>query len=184
MDDQIWYIYDKEQQQGPFTKAKVQEMFTGTMISNSAYVFKAGWKEWNPIEECFEELELGKANEQASLARREGAPRASISGRVVIHNDSNLTIGTGVNISFSGIFVETKDELFSIGELIKLSIKAEGMQRPFNVTAEVVRYNVDDRWAVGYGLKFVDIDSKVVDEIRARVAETSSSDLNKKTSGQ
>jgi hypothetical protein len=151
------------------------------MIAQDAYLFKVGWKDWRPIEETYDELGvdgLPPAPEKGS-ERRDAAPRATINGRVVVHNNGQLVIGAGVNISSTGIFVETRDQLFTVGEKLKLSVRAETFSKPFNVVAQVVRYNSDPRFPVGYGLKFEDLDDAIGREIQAAVDAQ-----NKRTGGQ
>jgi hypothetical protein len=54
---------------------------------------------------------------------------------------------------------------------------------PFNVTAKVIRYNTDVRYAVGYGLMFEKIDEvhiekiqKIVDRLNASVTQVDADD--------
>lgn len=155
----VWFLHAGGVQLGPFTPEQVNQLITRNAVAPDSYVFRVGWKDWRPIEDCAEELGLpGRKGGGSTAAQLEElraiAPRASIGGRVVIHNNGNLTIGAGVNISTTGIFVETNEPIFSIGEKLKLSVKAEGMDQPFNAVAKVVRYNSDKRYPVGYGLQF------------------------------
>lgn len=170
MSEQVWYIYQQNQQLGPFTAEQLQQMIAIKMIAQDAYLFKVGWKDWRPIEETAEELGLAantmpvlSSAEQSS--RRLGAPRATIRGRIVIHNNGQVSIGNGVNISSSGIFIETKDEIFRLGEELKLSVKVDGMSKAFNSSARVVRLNVDPDFPLGYGLQFLDLPEDIRDSI-------------------
>lgn len=155
----IWFLYAGGVQLGPFTIDQVNQLVVKKAVSHEAFVFRVGWKDWRPLEECVEELGIAKGivperSAQQLQERRNLAPRASIGGRVVIHNNGNLTIGAGVNVSSSGIFVETHEPIFSLGEKLKLSVKVDGMDRPFNAVATVIRYNSDPRFPLGYGLRF------------------------------
>ncbi len=176
MSDQIWYVYQNGQQLGPFAVLQLKQMIDSKMIPQDAYLFKVGWKDWRPIEETYPELGVASAampDGQAVLKtiaeRRDAAPRATISGRVVVHNNSQMVIGSGVNISATGMFVETTDQIFAVGERLKLSVRVEGFARPFNVLAQVVRYNGDPKFPVGYGLRFDEIDQSVAAEIQAAI---------------
>lgn len=175
MSEQVWYIYQQNQQLGPFTADQLQQMITIKMIAQDAYLFKVGWKDWRPIEETMHELGVPSSEMTAprsaadAESRRLGAPRASIRGRIVVHNNGQVSIGNGVNISSTGIFIETKDELFRLGEELKLSVKVEGSVKPFNTSAKVVRYTTDPNFSVGYGLQFVDLPKEIRDEILALV---------------
>lgn len=170
MSEQVWYVYQSGQQLGPFAGHQIKQMVDTKMIPQDAYVFKVGWKDWRPIEETYGEI--GVENMPAAPAtdeRRSAAPRASIGGRVVVHNNGQLVIGAGVNISSTGIFVETRDQIFTVGERIKLSVRSESLSRPFNVLAQVVRFNSDPNFPLGYGLRFEDLEDSIGNEIQKAV---------------
>ena len=177
MNEQLWYVFQQSQQIGPFTQEVVVQMITTKMIAHDAYLFKVGWKDWRPIEDAFEELGMKKPDsvpapsEEQIETRRLGAPRASVKGRVVVHNNGQLAIGEGVNISESGMFVETSEQLFTVGEKLKLSVRVDGIDKPFNVVAQVIRYNSDSRFPVGYGLRFDDVIQDIKIRIRSLVDE-------------
>ncbi len=188
--EQTWYVHQNGQTLGAFAVAQITQMVDSKMIPQDAYLFKVGWKDWRPIEECWEEL--GIENKRSTMPpaapgttapggvapvtvkeseRRAAAPRATIQGRVIVHNNGQLVIGGGVNISSTGIFVETKDQLFTVGERLKLSVRADAFTKPFNVVAQVMRYNSDPRFPVGYGLRFEDLDDGMSREIQKAVDE-------------
>ncbi len=170
--EQVWYVYQNSQQLGPFAVNLIKQMVDSKMIPQDAYLFKVGWKDWRPIEECQEDLGLhqtGGSTGAPKTDRALGAPRATIKGRVIVHNNGQLVIGVGVNISASGIFVETKDQIFTVGEELKLSVRTDSLSHPFNVVAQVVRYNSDPRYPIGYGLKFEGLDDSVARDIQDAV---------------
>jgi hypothetical protein len=174
MSEQLWYVYHQQQQLGPFEAKQVVQLLDNNMISNESYVFKVGWKDWRPIEETADQLgiqkgaaSLGGGNRE--IKRRLGAPRATISGRVIIHNNGQLVIGSGINISATGIFIETADKIFKLGEKLKVTVKAEGFAKQFNALAEVIRINSDPKYPIGYGLKFSGLDREISDEIQRLV---------------
>ena len=76
-----------------------------------------------------------------------------------------------MNISATGIFVETTEEMFTVGEQLKLSVRCNGLEKAFNAEAVVIRYNSDSRFPVGYGLQFVEIPDKARDDINRLVDE-------------
>lgn len=171
----IWFLYAGGVQLGPFTLEQVNQLVVRKAVSHESFVFRVGWKDWRPLEECHAELGFDKSlvpvrSEQQLEERRATAPRASIAGRVVIHNNGNLTIGAGVNVSSSGIFVETHEPIFSLGEKLKLSIKVDGLEKPFNAVASVIRYNTDPRFPIGYGLRFEVLSDRAKLDIERLVA--------------
>ncbi len=172
MSDQSWFVYQGNQQLGPFMTSQVTQMLDSKMIAQDAYLFKVGWKDWRPVEDCLEELGVAKpGSSTASAERRSAAPRASIQGRIIAHNpDGQLIIGSGVNISSTGIFIETQDQIFTVGERVKLSVRIEGFVKAFNVLARVVRFNSDPRYPVGFGLSFEGLDKGLGDDIERMVS--------------
>ncbi|MBC7660591.1 MAG: PilZ domain-containing protein [Chitinophagaceae bacterium] len=178
MSDQIWYLYQNGQQVGPFETEQVTQLYINNMISKDGYLFKVGWKDWRPLEDGYEALGIPNPNSAKSVdagyqedleKRREVAPRASIVGRVVVHNNGQLAVGHGVNISVGGIFVETSDQMFTVGETLRLSIRVDGLSKAFNAEAVVIRFNTDKRFSLGYGMKFVKIDPEIQKSIQGLV---------------
>ena len=167
MNEQVWYLYHNKQQMGPFEHQQLVQMYSNKMIAQEAYLFKVGWKDWRPLEESFDELGIKPSVPNAPIdadeaaRRRANAPRASVSGRVVVHNNGQLAIGQGVNISSSGIFVETQDQIFTIGSQLKLSVRCNGLPKAFNAMAQVVRFNSDPKFPIGYGLRFDNLDDTI-----------------------
>ena len=178
MSDPIWYVYQNSKQTGPFEKERVLNMLDTNMIAQNAYLFKAGWKDWCPLEDCLAELGRGRGQEQpptpgsSPRIRKERSPRATIKGRIIVHNNGQLVIGGGVNISSSGIFVETPDPLFKIGEKLKLTCRVDGFVKAFNVVAVVMRFNEDKKFPVGYGMKFEALDKKIAKEIQILIDQS------------
>jgi Tfp pilus assembly protein PilZ len=171
MSDTQWYVYQNSQQMGPFGTPQVAQMVSGKLVAPDAYLFKVGWKDWRPIEDCYEELGIkGPAPAPSTSERKATAPRASISGRVIVHNNGQLIIGSGVNISSTGIFVETTEQIFTVGERLKLTVRIDGFVKSFNVQSRVVRYNSDPKFPVGFGLSFENLDKNLCDEIERMVS--------------
>ena len=175
MRELLWYIYQDSQQTGPFALAQIHEMLDKHMIAQNAYLYKAGWKDWRSLPDCLSDDELdGKGlclpSDTKPEAKRSAyvnrAPRATIKGRIIVHNNGQLVIGSGVNISASGIFVETPDKLFRPGEILKLTCKVEGMKKAFNVIASVTRLNHDPCSPAGYGMRFEGLDKDLAKGIQ------------------
>lgn len=170
MNELIWYIFQNGKQIGPFENNQLNQMIVNGMVNEDAYLFKAGWKEWRPIEDVSDELKMisqppgtsgalpKKPEESEKLAdRRNQAPRATIKGQIIVHNGGNLALGQGANISTTGIFIETKENLFYVGEKLSITVRCEGIGKPFNALAEVVRHNADEQYGTGYGLRFYEL---------------------------
>jgi Tfp pilus assembly protein PilZ len=166
MDEKTWHIYQNKKQEGPFSAKEIKELILNNMIAQNAFFFKLGWKEWRPHKDCLQELEV-------TTDRRRNAPRSNIEGQIIIHNNNELIKGKGANISSTGIFIETNESLFKIGEKIKLTCKVKGLSKAFHVQATVVRYA--QLAPKGYGLQFDDLDTGIKQDI-----EKLTKDLNQK----
>ena len=185
MSEFSWYVYQAGQQMGPFSDEQVRQLLTIKMISQDAFIFKDGWEDWRSIKEIFSDTQANQAPPPSPPAPTSGAvpkqprpqqhlqqrmARVGIKGRVVAHNDGRVIISGGINISASGIFVETEIENktpgFQVGEHIKLTIKADDLSYPFNVVAEMMRFNSDNsNHPTGYGMKFIDLPADIKTDI-------------------
>lgn len=188
MNEFIWYVYQSGQQMGPFSDAQVRQLLSINMIAQDAFIFKEGWEDWRDIKEVFAkdespssrpavpQAEVSVANdalqdpfaddgqlddEEEVDNGQQRMPRVGVKGRVIAHNDGQVIMSGGINISASGIFVETEventDPSFRVGEQIKLTVKADDLSYPFNVVAEMMRFNSDPNHPTGYGMRFIDL---------------------------
>ncbi|MCB9229104.1 MAG: PilZ domain-containing protein [Deltaproteobacteria bacterium] len=174
MNDLVWYVYrHPEGQTGPFDKQQITRMLDSNMIPQNAYLYKTGWEDWRPLSEALESLGETRSSKEMSgpekRAHIDRSPRATIKGRIIVHNNGQLIIGGGVNISASGIFIETTDKLFQLGETLKLTCRVDGFLKAFNATAVVTRFNDDHRFPLGYGMKFEELDKAIAREIQALI---------------
>ncbi len=165
MSELSWFVYQNQKQLGPFTSEQVLQLYNTQMLSEDSFLFKAGWKDWVAFNDCRAELGLPAPQPEKKPAKANTAPRATVSGRVIVHNNGDLVIGKGVNISSSGIFIETTQQIFTLGERLKLSVKVVGLGKAFNAQAEVIRFNEDPRWPLGYGLSFLGLEAHLREEI-------------------
>jgi hypothetical protein len=142
------------------------------MISQGAYLFKVGWKDWIPLEDGLVELGLKPRPTLPPLPvadRRIHAPRASMMGKIIVHNHANLSIGHGVNISLTGVFVATEKEWFQVGETLKLTCKIkapQGASIAFHAEALVIHKGIAHANSpMGYGLKFTTLEPDLKNNI-------------------
>jgi hypothetical protein len=96
-----------------------------------------------------------KAPPQQIIPRRTRAPRIAFPGKVLMVKNDRYLKGRSVNISNTGIFVETFEKVFEEQELVRLIIKPDGPRKTFKLIARVVRYNSYLNQLRGYGLEFV-----------------------------
>lgn len=152
------------------------------MIAQDAFLFKVGWKDWVAFEQCQTDFGL-KSDVDVEQARNvqfiDRAPRATIEGQVIVHNNGDLLIGKGVNISATGVFIETSHHIFKIGETLHLTCRIHGIANSFNAKAIVMRFNKDLGGPLGYGLRFDGLDDKVAAEIQWLVDQTNTAAFQK-----
>lgn len=168
MSERVWYTYQDEKQLGPFNQDQVKQLIVTKTITPNSFVFKVGWKDWVLLRDVLAEFDMGTPPPPPVRFAEEAGkrpPRASIHGRVIVHNDGQLVLGSGVNISSTGIFIETPDLIFKLEEKLKLTCQVQGIKSSFNVTAQVIRFNDDSKMPVGYGLRFLDLDSEIEEAI-------------------
>lgn len=177
MSDLVWFVYQGGLQTGPFSAQHVREKLDKKELALDSFLFKAGWKDWRQVSDCLEDLGSKVIVPPPPPVASQRPPRATISGQIIVHNNGQLVIGTGVNISSSGIFVETEDLIFKLGESLKLTCRVKGFAKSFNTEAEVIRFSNGPHEAKGYGLKFTKIDSSIKLQIEKLVG-LGSQDLN------
>ena len=157
------------------SKPQEEEHETKNQNGNSSLDFVDNGIESGMFEvaEPFSGHDIEKTQDEASTReaekRSQNAPRATVKGEIFLHNNSQFTAGIGVNISSTGIFIETKDQMFNIGEHIKLTVRPESNVKPFNVLAQVIRFSQKQGSPTGYGLKFENIEEEVKSDIQALV---------------
>ena len=166
-----WYVFANNKQSGPFSDQEVKDSLSQNVFSENSLLFKVGWKEWRPLKDALAEIEgsapLPPAPPHKGAPERRKFPRATISGEVVVHNNKNITHSLGVDISASGMFIETHEEIFSVGETIKATCRIQKLSKPFNIQAQVIRFTTaSTHQPSGYGLKFLKIDADRVTEIQ------------------
>lgn len=172
MSDLVWFVYHGGMQTGPFTAQLLRDKLEKKELALDSFLFKAGWKDWRQLSECLEDLGLTivvPPPPPISSDASSRPPRATISGQIIVHNNGQLVIGSGVNISASGIFVETEDLIFKLGESLKITCRVKGFAKSFNAQAEVIRFSNGPHEPKGYGLRFTKIDGAIKSQIEKMV---------------
>lgn len=178
-----WFLFKDQQQSGPFHFSTIAKQVQSGEIAESDFLYKSGWKDWRPLKECRSELALESSPppppptaiavnpaKMVEIATHdtERSPRVTMEGQIIVHNNNDLAIGSGVDISATGLFVSTNKLLFKVGDRLKVTCKITGGQiKPFQAQAEVIRYNSEP--PLGYGLRFVELDEKISNQIRSLI---------------
>ena len=137
------------------------------IIANSAHISPPQLEASDALK--MPQLGVAVSQTDKSDSSKKRKNRIGLQGKVIAHNNGRVIISGGINISASGIFVETvvenKDPSFKVGELIKLTVKADDLSYPFNVMAEMMRFSYDSNYPSGYGMKFIDLPVTIRDDI-------------------
>src|SRR5690606_34491233 len=95
---------------------------------------------------------LQKINGRKVLTKALGAKRLPFKAKAVLHKNDRYVKGTVLNVSKTGIFIESEREIFKENETVRLYNKPQGLKKQYSVIATVTRYNNDPRYPRGYGL--------------------------------
>ena len=167
--DPVWFVHVQDQQLGPFSKVQLYQQFQENQFQLDILLFREGWKEWKPVMSCLHDLGFPLQIDGKCLTMREQrrkGPRISIAGQIIVHNQGNLAVGTGVNLSATGLFVETDQQLFRVGEKLILTCKVTQLPAPFHAKAEVIRFNKGTDSPTGFGLKWTEIPPDILQQIQ------------------
>lgn len=164
--DAGWYLFHRHDCHGPFTRSQVVTLISNKRINASWMIMREGWTEWRSLVDCLGELANGKTEAKPQeQSVRVGAPRANIRAAITAGSHHARTKGQSRNISVSGIFISTSESPFRLGEQVNLHVHAVELKAPFDVRAEVTRFNSNRTTDVGYGLRFIDLASSTVVDI-------------------
>ncbi len=175
MSNKVWYIHQNEQQMGPFESEQLLQLRDNNMISQNAFVFKAGWQDWRPVKTIWVDIEaqaLGRpaiipeVSKEESNAERRNDDRANVSGRIIAHNGSQIVFASAVNVSENGLFIATNEETFHVGEELKITIQIEQLDKSFNATVQVAHFNSNASFIKGYGLIFKEVNNVMRSQIK------------------
>lgn len=170
--DRIWFYYASEKQVGPMSESELRGFIAKGDVADIDYVYREGFPDWKLLKDV---PELRRPGQVASMPppappeRRAKSIRVPINELVVAHNDVHVASGHLKNISATGVFLETKDNVFSVNDEVKLTLKeGKGLGKPMHLKGVVVRHAAEGGGGVkGYGLELRGLDEAA----RSRIAE-------------
>lgn len=171
--NRIWFYYAKEKQVGPISESELRGVIASSELSDLDYIYREGFADWKHLKDVpeFKKANVTVAKPPPALPeRRVNSPmRAPINEQVVAHNDVHVASGHIKNISATGVFLETADNVFSLNDEVKLTLKeGKGLGKPMHLKGVVVRHTTEGKGGVkGYGLELRGLDESA----RTRIAE-------------
>jgi len=163
-----WWVFQDGACQGPFRKDELARLILAKRVVAQALIWREGWGEWRPVAAGLSELAGDKSGARsmepkAGGERRVGAPRIPMKGPVHVTGlDAQRLRAELLNISISGLFLNTPRPHLQIGQIVHLNVASPDLGLPFDAKAEVTRYNADARFDVGYGFRFIEVDNQVI----------------------
>lgn len=163
-----WWVFQDGACQGPFRKDELARLILAKRVVAQALIWREGWSEWRPVAAGLNELagDVGSVRSMEPKVggeRRVGAPRIPMKGPVHVTGlDASRLRAELLNISISGLFLNTPRPHLQIGQVVQLNVASPDLGLPFDAKAEVTRYNADARFDVGYGFRFIEVDNQVI----------------------
>lgn len=171
-----WYVHKDGENYGPFVRKQILHLIKTKQVDKNCHLYNTETEEWRPIVEYIEMLadRPQRANASGSNERRIGAPRAELSGNIKLWRDGNespepMLEGVAKDISVSGVFLLTASTILKIGDMVRVQIVSEEMDKKVIAVAKVVRHSASKERGFGYGLHFTQIDAESAGVISRRV---------------
>ncbi|MBF0301224.1 MAG: PilZ domain-containing protein [Oligoflexia bacterium] len=169
--DPVWVINKGEKHLGPFCYLEVLKMLQKNVISKETHIKKKNSNEWKKIEEIYEYntdiirkivTDKGKIVEKIFVPRKH--KRTSYLGPAAISYKGKIYRGTCSSISEGGCFIEMRPSDFELGDEIHLKIMPGTVPLTVEGTGKVV--SINERGPKGIGIKFTNLDSEQIEEVR------------------
>ena len=167
-----WYVLKGENKFGPFSYIEVVKMLQQKVVFEFDFAWNLTLKAWQRIAdlevftgENIKSLKETLMPEISEIFFRRRNRRVEYGGTVLVHDNSTVWKGKGVEISAGGAGVIMDNSMVSPGQKLYLHFKPGDGVPPFNAVCEVVSKRYDDsvkekNAAVRYGLKFVSINKE------------------------
>jgi hypothetical protein len=164
-----WLISLRGSIHGPFAREQIVGRIMAKLIGKEAFLKREDWQEWRPLMECLDHLANDVASrktvEPYKQERRLAAPRVELEGNVRVSDGLISAEGYLRDASISGLFVKTAERRFRLGDIVALDIHGQAFKQPIQGQAEVMRYCVNPKFPIGFGLRFTAIDNKFIAEV-------------------
>lgn len=149
-----YYLYYNRSQYGPFSLAELEHVLNSHKITDSVYLWCAGWSEWKNIRELPEFAKLlPSAAKKPSAQERRRSPRKPLVAKLFLSNDKDVVIAVCRDISIGGMQVLTDRIPGEVGQTLKLNVSPADAKKVkgFVAEGEIVRILEDRR---GFSFRF------------------------------
>jgi hypothetical protein len=151
-----WYVWRSEERVGPFSTDQIVQMINTKLIANDTLLSRGDDHQLRHAADCLDDLHNRSSRPKTppALAQASAAPNP-VSGRVIAHNDHRMVIGKLIRLSESHLFMASDEAPFEVGEHLKITVRPEGNQRPFNTMAQVVSHGGEPAEPKGFNLRLL-----------------------------
>ncbi len=181
MEDNVkWFMFQNENQTGPYQTQELKRLITAGQVLETAYVWQEKYTEWKLVSEVAELKEtravgappLPKTAEK-SLSElkpeKRTVPRKPLLAQVYVTNQSELATGICRDISVGGMQLLTDKIPGQVGSSIQLNVtppKDSGL-KPFVAEGVIVRILEDKR---GFAFRFTQISADAKKSIESYIS--------------
>ncbi|HAR42361.1 MAG TPA: hypothetical protein DCS07_06975 [Bdellovibrionales bacterium] len=171
-EERSWFLYYNGSQFGPFSKSEVEAAIRGGKINGKVFVWKDGMQTWQKLEEV-DEFRSSSVRPPAppkgvsgAKTKKEArsAPRRPLVAKIVMAQESSVSVGVCRDISIGGMQVLTDRGPSTVGKKIKLNVSAPGQIEPFVAEGVVVRILEDGR---GFSFRFEKLSTQARDAVES-----------------
>lgn len=169
-----WFLYQNENQTGPYPSSELKRLISTSQVQDSAYVWHEGFSEWKPVSEVpeFKDTKPSAPPPQREAVRekteKRAVPRKPLLAQVYVTNQSDLATGICRDISVGGMQLLTDQIPGTVGTTIHLNVtppKDSGL-KPFVAQGMIVRILEDRR---GFAFRFTQISDEAKKSIESYV---------------
>jgi hypothetical protein len=175
-----WFLFQNENQTGPYGTAELKRLMASGQVLELAYVWQESYTEWKLVSEVVELREPRSAGAPppprtatSSLSElkpeKRAVPRKPLLAQVYVTNQSELATGICRDISVGGMQLLTDKIPGVVGNKIHLNVtppKDSGL-KPFVAEGIIVRILEDRR---GFAFRFTNVSDEAKKSIESYIA--------------
>ena len=179
-DNVKWFLFQNENQTGPYGTHELKRLMSSGQISEAAYLWQDSFTEWKLMSEVSELKEQRVAGTPpaapspapavaAKSSEKRTVPRKPLLAQVYVTNQAELATGICRDISVGGMQLLTDKIPGAVGSSIHLNVtppKDSGL-KPFVAEGLIVRILEDQR---GFAFRFTQISNEAKQSIESYIA--------------
>jgi hypothetical protein len=171
---EAWFVQKESHRFGPLTSLNVVKALQEKTVFDFEFIWQEGMTDWVRIAE-HPAFTIDKirtlATEQKDIFIARKHPRITFMNEVMVHDHHSLWMGQAFQGSEGGSGLIIQNAALHLGQIVNLHFASHDGLNAFNVSGEIVcKKFVKDiknkKTPVPYGVKFVDLESKLQNMLR------------------